>query len=214
MNDWNIHKLMSGLASEHSIFHSEADFQHALAWHIHTLDPGCRVRLEARFGIIAETRIGKNSFVDLWLPDSRIAVELKFAKDNFETNYEGEKHELRKGAWDVTAYGFVRDIKRLEKLRNDGEIDTGFAVLLSNEPNIWTPPKRNRPAIFDAFRLHENQPPLAGQRNVAESASAKIKKSHSPITLRGSYPISWRTYYNHEGKGRGLFCYLAVEVGA
>ena len=202
-NKWNIHDLMLGLSSEHPIFQSEADLQHALAWRIHTLDPNYRVRLEARVGGI---------YVDLWLPDNRIAVELKFAKGDLETHYKGEKFCLPQGAWDSTAHHFMHDIVRLEWLVGTGEIDTGFAVLLSNEPKIWTPPNPDLPNQFDAFRLHEEQPPLAGQRNVADHATDKIKRSHPPVALSGSYPVLWRPYSNLEGKGSGLFRYLAVEV--
>ena len=31
----DISDLMTGLAVSRKVFHSEADFQHALAWHIH-----------------------------------------------------------------------------------------------------------------------------------------------------------------------------------
>ena len=30
-----VRDLMAGLAESRKVFHSEADFQHALAWHIH-----------------------------------------------------------------------------------------------------------------------------------------------------------------------------------
>lgn len=210
MKDWNIHDLMSGLSSKHPIFHGEADLQHALAWHIQTLDRNCRVRLEVRFQKISEERFGKNSFVDVWLPDRKIAVELKFAKDNFRTFNNGEEFELRKGAWDVAAYGFVKDIKRLEKLKDDGEICTGFAIFLSNEPNIWT--RRNGPNQFDEFRLHEKQALFAGLHRVAGGATETIRKSHPPVELSRSYPVCWRPYSNLEGEGRGEFRYLAIKV--
>ena len=199
----DIHELMIGLSLERSIFHNEADLQHALAWRIHTLDPDCRVRLETRLG---------DYFVDLWLPDSRVAIELKFAKCEFRTESRGEEFHLPTGSWDTTAHHYFQDLERLEWLLNAGTIGTGFAVLLSNEPKIWTPPNPRRPNQFDAFRLHEDQPPLVGQRDVAGHATAKIKKGHPPVALSGSYPVSWRPYSNLEGEGRGKFRYLAVEV--
>ncbi len=41
-----LHKLMADLAAHRPIFHSEADFQHALAWQIHEAMPDCEIRLE------------------------------------------------------------------------------------------------------------------------------------------------------------------------
>lgn len=44
----NVHPLMSQLAGTRPIFHSEADFQHALAWEIQNQHPQAAVRLEYR----------------------------------------------------------------------------------------------------------------------------------------------------------------------
>lgn len=41
-------QVLVDLSSSRSIFHSEADFQHALAWQIHMADPLVDVRLETR----------------------------------------------------------------------------------------------------------------------------------------------------------------------
>ena len=40
--------LMDQLARHRPIFHSEADFQHALAWQLQLENPAGRVRLETR----------------------------------------------------------------------------------------------------------------------------------------------------------------------
>lgn len=39
-------ELMAMLQNERPVFHSEADFQHALAWALHRLDPSVNIRLE------------------------------------------------------------------------------------------------------------------------------------------------------------------------
>jgi hypothetical protein len=41
-----LENTLPSLSRERPIFHSEADFQHALAWHIHPRHPDTRVRLE------------------------------------------------------------------------------------------------------------------------------------------------------------------------
>ena len=56
----NIHKILSELSKERQIFHSEADFQHALAWKIHeTYKDQFQIRLEKRIDIHEK----KNSYV-------------------------------------------------------------------------------------------------------------------------------------------------------
>jgi hypothetical protein len=41
--DFDIHKLLGQLATTRPIFHSEADFQHQLAWDIHTSHPDSEI---------------------------------------------------------------------------------------------------------------------------------------------------------------------------
>ena len=65
-------RLTSALSEYRPIFHSEADFQHALAWQIHETNPSWQVRPEYPFPS------GKNSmYLDIWIPKKGIAVELK-----------------------------------------------------------------------------------------------------------------------------------------
>jgi len=43
-----IEETMAALARVRPLFHSEADFQHAFAWQLHSADPDARIRLETR----------------------------------------------------------------------------------------------------------------------------------------------------------------------
>ena len=74
VNSFSIHKIMRNLRKHRSIFHSEADFQHALAWQIHTDFPDCQIRLE--YKPISSV----NMFVDIWvwIGDIQIAIEVKY----------------------------------------------------------------------------------------------------------------------------------------
>ena len=77
--------LLTGLAESRKVFHSEADFQHALAWHIHQTMPDSQIRLE--FPMPVEHR---KMYVDIWLPVEKIAIELKYMtrKSELEDNEE------------------------------------------------------------------------------------------------------------------------------
>ena len=55
-----IHEFRKNLAKYRKIFHSEADFQHALAWQIHKEMPDCKIRLEFK----PNPRV--NMSVDIW----------------------------------------------------------------------------------------------------------------------------------------------------
>ena len=67
----DITRLLDGLARERPVFHSEADFQFALAWRIKKATSHY-VRLE--FKPFPEERV----YLDIWLPDVGVAIELKY----------------------------------------------------------------------------------------------------------------------------------------
>ena len=62
------------------MFHSEADFQHALAWQIHEAAPESQVRLEVSVIPVEAQRM----FLDIWLPVEGIAIELKYKTRGLE----------------------------------------------------------------------------------------------------------------------------------
>ena len=67
-----IEKTMDELARVRPVFHSEADFQHAFAWQLHSIYPDARIRLETR------PRPGVRLDVLALIDDQRVAVELKY----------------------------------------------------------------------------------------------------------------------------------------
>lgn len=86
--------LMRKLAIERPVFHSEADFQHALAWRIHEKHPDSGVRLEYKPPI----NTGEEKMrLDIWLAKFGVAIELKYktAKPKEEIRRNGESFHLR-----------------------------------------------------------------------------------------------------------------------
>ena len=134
----DIDGLMKGLSEQRPIFHSEADFQHALAWQIHEMMPDCQVRLEYPFSYGS-----KRIHVDIWLPDAGMAVELKYFTKRMELSCNGESFALKdQAASNLVRFGFLKDLQRLESLVRMQPARTGIAVLLTNAPTLWEYPKR------------------------------------------------------------------------
>ncbi|WP_151479414.1 hypothetical protein [Streptomyces albicerus] len=81
------------------------------------------------------------------------------------------------------------------------------ALMLTNEPSLWTPPRHANQRTRDHdFRIHQGRE-LGGTLLWAEGA-------YEPNTcsLRGTYRVDWQPYSEQEGPG-GEFRYLAVSVG-
>ncbi len=201
--------ILTGLAKVRPLFHSEADFQHALAWRIHELHPELSVRLECR-PIHSESL-----YLDLWVrgTDSQLAIELKYAKREIETTIDGETYVLKnQAAQDIKRYDFVKDISRLERIVRAYPTASGYAVLLTNDSSYWTLSARES-SIDAAFRIHEGAI-LTGRLEWASNATVGTTKNRKiPHTLSGVYTLSWNDYSlipGHPVSGR--FRYLLVRV--
>lgn len=206
---FDINALMADLASRRPIFHSEADFQHALAWQIHESMPDWRVRLEYPLPN-QERRI----YLDVWLPDVGVAVELKYHARRLELDWNGEPFALREqSAQDVLRYDFLKDLQRLEHLVSGKEAcSTGFAVLLTNNSLLWDYGRSRGGNIDSAFHLHEGRE-LSGELAWSDRAGAGTTKNREmPLCLKDRYNLHWQDYSTLSTGGNGLFRYLTVRV--
>ena len=74
-----ITNILGELSKNRSVFHSEADFQHALAWVIHEKYPDLTIRLEKRV-----TLKGKEIYFDIFVFNHSeiVAIEVKYKTKN------------------------------------------------------------------------------------------------------------------------------------
>ena len=203
----NITELLAKLAESRKVFHSEADFQHALAWHIHQTTRNSQIRLE--FPILVENR---KMYVDIWLPQEKVAIELKYATRSLELPDNEEPFALRNhGAHNHRRYDFLKDIYRLELMRDMPEFcEAGHAVLLTNDPLYWNCSRRK--AMDLAFRVHEGRE-ISGKLAWDPCASSgMVEGRESPILLTGSYFLHWQDYSDISKEQPGKFRYLVVSV--
>lgn len=203
----NIHEILAKLAQERPLFHSEADFQHALAWQLHMDHPEARIRLEhPRDG---ETRV----FIDIvcGIGAHTYWLELKYKTAILKHRESEEKFALKhQGAQNLARYDFLNDIARLENLVLD-DSHHGFAILLTNDQLLWNAPESYTNDA--AFRLHENSV-IKGTRPWSANTGGTMKGREEPIVLRGRYRNLWRDYSQPAEGAGGAFRYLAHTITA
>ena len=204
----DIHSLMRDLSQSRPIFHSEADFQHALAWQIHEAIPDSQIRLEYPFRYD-----GNTMKLDIWLRDKKTAIELKYLPRKLETEHNGEQFLLKnQDAHGEGCYDFLKDVERLERKAGDHKrlVHPGLAVLLTNDPLYWDCSRGSATSNYVGFRVFESRE-VTGVLAWPENARTE-KKREAPIRLEGSYTMHWQDYSNFAGEEYGKFRYLAVEV--
>lgn len=198
------------LRGSRPVFHSEADFQHALAWAIHLSDPSIRIRLE--------TRPEPGMRLDLLVsrPDlgEHLALELKYLTAAWAGAVNDERFELRsQAAQDIRAYDVLKDIQRVERFVHGRPGWAGAVLVLTNDPGYWSRPAHGRATNAQAFRIYEDQV-ISGRRAWGPGTSAGTRKDReADLELRGEYRCRWAEYAALPGH-MGRFRVLAITVGA
>jgi len=203
-----IHDLLASLATDRPVFHSEADFQHALAWLLHQRHPELAVRLEV------PVRVGHFCLhIDVMALSGTIAVamEIKYKTRAASSVVGAEAFRLTsQAAQDLGRYDFVKDIERLERVAAERPGTIGYAVLLTNDQSYW---KAGRPGSLDEdFRLHDGRR-ISGTLNWGTGAAAgTIRGREAGLTLCGSYQVAWKDYSEIGPNQRDRFRYLTVVI--
>jgi hypothetical protein len=198
---------MKGLAEQRPIFHSEADFQHALAWAFQTLYPSASVRLE--YKPFPEERF----YLDMWIRvgDEACAFELKYPTRGIDVSVGNERFSLKdQAAQDITRYDFVKDIVRLERVVEAGLATSAAAVLLTNDSAYWK--ESLRPSSVDAaFRIAEGRR-LSGTLAWAPHAGkGTMRGREGPLDIIGSHLVRWSEYSSFPGS-YGTFRSLILMI--
>lgn len=204
-----LRRALSALSAERPIFHSEADFQQALAWSVRTILPDARVRLE--------TRPEPGLHLDLLVTDvesgASIAVELKYLTAAWTGSVGGEHYQLRdQRALDNRSYDVVKDLSRVERFTDGVPSRSGAVIVLANDPSYWKLPTHDRATNAAAFRLYEGNL-LDGERAWGPLTGTGSSKGRSAsIPLRGRYECKWEDYAQLDDGARGTVRYLWFDV--
>ena len=205
---FSLEGIMSELSKERRIFHSEADFQHALAMKISKIYPKLNIRVE--YNPWGEE---DNQHIDLWIIDKQeeFAIELKYKKRQILYEENGEKFILNsQHAQDIARYDFCKDIKKLESIKSNKDNFTKYAIFLTNDHLYWDLSNYN--TNDDNFRIHDGKE-LTGTLKWHLNASEGTKNNRDEdISLNGKYNLKWNDYSDIPNQKNGKFRYLLVKT--
>jgi len=202
-------EIIKNLSKLRPIFHSEADFQHALAWEIHKQVYVCDMRLEYK-----PPQITKRYYVDIWCSqgDYVTALELKYKTRRLYANVKDETFDLlTQGAQDHGRYDFLKDIQRLEEIVLKTSVVIGYAIFLTNDSAYWSRGRESQTVDAD-FRIHQDRL-VTGELNWSPNASKGTKRNREePIHIKNTYNLNWRDYSDPSAEPYGKFKYLLAKV--
>lgn len=175
-----------GLAKTRPLFHSEADFQHALAWQLRESGMVDAVRLEK-----PEEIDGRRIHVDLLArtPEGWVGIELKYWTCRSVHEYESERYDLRdQSAQDACRYDYWSDVALLEYLVAKGRVVEGWVIALSNESLFWR--QGRRVSNDEEFRLTESRNVTGELMWGPKTGEGSRRARPTPVSLaRASEPL-------------------------
>lgn len=206
---FNIKLVMSKLKENRKVFVSEADFQLELAWIIKDIYPNAKVRLEYcpsfDFNMHIDILV---IFDNKWIP-----IELKYKTKGCTKKVDDEIFNLKNhGAKDVNCYLYLKDIQRIEKIKNNASnFIEGYTIFITNELSYTRKPIKQN-CVYKNFSL-ENNAIKHGVLDWGKDASAGTKKNcEAPISLKGHYFMDWKIYSKIDGTNTGTFVYLINTI--
>jgi hypothetical protein len=200
-------RLMTLLSQRRPLYHSEADFQHELAWEARVagLAEGARLELpcdtpEGRIAVDIVLRTGTQL----------IGLELKYWKRRLLVDVGGERFALKdQGARDLARYDFWSDVARLERLVDGGVLTSAFAMALTNDPGFWKPGRDG--TTDEAFQLHEGRRVSGRLSWAAHAGVGTMRGRERVIALVREHSLTWRDYSNVGGQAF-RWCALRIEA--
>lgn len=244
MDQSKINNILDAFANDGKIFSNEQDFQFDFAKALNDLDEVEYVKLEAlslsldwrQIQDLANNRQkinrDKKEYTDIVVKlrnGEYIAIELKFKTPDKLCYYENEQSgrilTMAQGAYDVNAYGFITDIKRLENINNrhfykDINISRGYAIMLSNNSQ-YRYNDYSGSSIWMNYGINDGRT-INGLLTFQNGATQYTTKNRTfdAMQISGTYHLHWRDYplenYNdYRDTNRSVhpgFSYLVVEV--
>ena len=202
----DLKKQIIELSKSRKIFHSEADFQFALAWQIQKAYPSAEVRLE-----YCPSGTEKVMHIDIlviidgnWFP-----IELKYKTLKCSKIWNDEKFNLKShGAQDLGRYDFLNDVKRIEYLSKAlPKFKEGYSVLLTNDSSYWKTTNRTT-NVYHEFRLCEDAIKTGVMCWAEHAGKGTMKGREVAINLENTYCAKWESFSKIDDSSSGEFKYL------
>ncbi len=206
---FDICEVIENLKIKRNIFYSEADFQFAIAWVIKELYPNAKIRLEYNPSKYLNIRIDVLVIIeDKWIP-----IELKYKTKGCTKLIDGEEYHLKNhGAKDRNCYFYLKDIERIENLKNNlKQFDRGYSIFLTNDLSYTKAPQSEK-VFYKQFSLEDNIN-LSGELSWHKNTGfGTMKGIETSIFLKNIYKIRWQKYSKLDDTTTGTFKILINEV--
>lgn len=211
----NIFNAMKELSDKRPIFHSEADFQFSLGWELKRLNNDFEIIMERPFQfnnkLDDDTKTKTKIELDLLIKNGskKYGIELKYVTKELVVTVNNELFDLKDHmATNLRRYDFYNDIRRLESLKINKEIDKGYVIFLTNVPSYQnsTTGMAKEFNFAHECKISQGKYDWSGEEINDRSIGSSRKKE---IEINQQYDCRWSEYStinNH------VFKYILLEI--
>lgn len=198
------------LRKKRQVFHSESDFQFALAWELKSLFNDSDIRLE----YATSSDIRKHIDILVRIGSSEYPIELKYKTRTLSAVNNNELYHLKNhGAQDLGVYDFIKDICRIESFTTELKgFHEGYVLWLTNDSYYWRAPLHPNAGYF-AFSVHSGAVKTGVMKWGDNMGIGSIKGRELELVLQNEYLINWNEY-SGLGVKNGQFKYCLVTIPA
>ena len=207
--DFDMDLIVNKLKEKRKIFVSEADFQLELAWVIKENYPDAKIRLEYPPSFDLNMHIDILAIIDnKWYP-----IELKYKTKGCKKIIDDEIFNLKNhGAKDVNSYLYLKDIMRIEKVRNNiNNFGNGYTMFITNDLSYMKKPLKDN-CVYREFSLEDRIVKKGKMFWSKNTSKGTMKNCEEPIILNDSYNINWKRYSKLDNENTGTFIYVINEI--
>lgn len=207
--DFDMDLIVNKLKQKRKVFVSEADFQLELAWVIKENYPDAKIRLEYPPSFDLNMHIDILVVIDnKWYP-----IELKYKTKGCKKIIDDEIFNLKNhGAKDVNSYLYLKDIMRIEKVRNNiNNFGNGYTMFITNDLSYMKKPLKDN-CVYREFSLEDRIVKKGKMFRSKNASKGTMKNCEEPIILNDSYNINWKCYSKLDNENTGTFIYVINEI--
>jgi hypothetical protein len=205
----NITTVLESLKKQRELFHSEADFQFALAWEIQKKYPTATIRLESP--INKEPK----EYIDILIRHNGFSypIELKYKTTKLSLIEKEEEYSLKNhSARDNGCYDCIKDICRMESFADAiANYKYGYVLWLTNDSGYWKPVKST--VGHAEFSIEEGITLTGTMKWGSHLSAGTIAGREEPLSLKAKYTTHWNTYGpSRQDVKNGEFRYVLLKV--
>ena len=208
-NSFDIDLVLEVLKRRHKIFRNEDDLKVKL--HDVIRDIYRNLRVETEYYASFDNK--KDIDIVVITDNGYYPIELKYKTKGCKKVIDDEIFILKNhGAKDVNSYLYLKDIMRIEKIRdNVKEFDKGYTMFITNDISYTKKPIKDN-CVYKQFSL-EDKIVKSGKMFWEKTASkGTMMNCEKPIILKDSYNINWKYYSKLDNENTGTFMYVVNEI--